>query len=388
MISYGKQFIDSKDVLAVKKVLKGQWLTQGPLVKKFELALKNYFGSKYCAAVSNGTAALHLAGLALGWKKGDIVLTSPISFLASSNCILYAGATPDFVDINQTNYNINLIKLEERIKKLKSLSKKVVAVVATDFAGQPCDWKNLKRIALKYNIKLINDNCHAIGAKYCKDKSYAVKYADIVTHSYHPVKNITTGEGGSILTNDKEIYNKINILRSHGTQKNPKKMISNDGPWYYEMHELGYNYRITDIQSALGISQLKKINKFIKKRKEIAKIYNKHFSQDNFYKIPKVEKSNSHAYHLYPLQINFKSNEQKKKLFKKLYDSKIKLQVHYIPIHLQPYYKKRYGFKKGDFPVAEDFYKREISLPIYYSLDVKSIYKVIKIIKSFFKKKL
>jgi len=387
MINYGKQFIDRKDIFAVQKVLKSPWLTQGPLIKKFEFKLKNYFGSKYCAVVSNGTAALHLAGLALGWKKGDIVLTSPISFLASSNCILYTGATPDFVDINQTNYNINLSKLEERIKKLKSLSRKVVAVVATDFAGQPCNWKNLKKISLKYNLKLVNDNCHAIGAKYFKNKSYAAKYADIVTHSYHPVKNITTGEGGSVLTNNKEIFDKINILRSHGTQKNSNKMVSKDGPWYYEMQELGYNYRITDIQCALGISQLKKINKFIKKRKEIAKIYNKHFSQNNFYKIPEVEKYNSHAYHLYPLQINFKSNNQKKKLFKKLNKSKIKLQVHYIPIHLQPYYKKKYGFKKGDFPVAESFYKKEVSLPIYYSLEKKNVYKVIKAIKSFFEKK-
>ena len=185
--------------------------------------------------------------------------------------------------------------------------------MATDFAGQPCNWKNLKKISLKYNLKLVNDNCHAIGAKYFKNKSYAAKYADIVTHSYHPVKNITTGEGGSVLTNNKEIFDKINILRSHGTQKNSNKMVSKDGPWYYEMQELGYNYRITDIQCALGISQLKKINKFIKKRKEIAKIYNKHFSQNNFYKIPEVEKYNSHAYHLYPLQINFKSNNQKKK---------------------------------------------------------------------------
>ncbi len=376
MISYGKQYIDSEDISAVRKVLQSNWLTQGPLINKFEFELKKYFGAKYCSVVSNGTAALHLAGLALGWEKGDIILTSPISFLATSNCILYSGATPDFIDIDKTNYNIDINKLEERLKKLKFSSKKVVAVVATDYAGNPCNWKALKKIALKYNIKLINDNCHAIGATYYKDKSYAVKYADIVTHSYHPVKNITTGEGGAILTNNKEIFKKINTLRSHGIQKNTKK-----GLWHYEMHELGYNYRISDIQCALGISQLKKINKFIKRKREIAKLYDEQFSKNNIYKIPSVEKNYGHAYHLYPLQINFNKEKEKRIFFKKLYDNKIKLQVHYIPIHLQPYYKKNYGFQKGDYPIAENFFKKEVSLPIYFSLKKKEIYRVINKIK-------
>lgn len=387
MINYGKQNIDKKDISAVLKVLKSDWLTQGPQVNKFELALKKYFGAKYCSVVSNGTAALHLAGLALGWKKGDVVLTSPISFLSSSNCILYSGATPDFVDIDKSSYNIEINKLEAKIKKLKLSSKKVVAIIATDYAGNPCNWKELRHIAIKYNIKLINDNCHAIGASYFKEKSYAVKYADVVTHSYHPVKNITTGEGGSILTNHKKIYDKINILRSHGTLRNSKFMLSNDGPWYYEMHEMGFNYRITDIQCALGISQLRKINKFVKRRKEIAKIYDEEFSGEEIFKIPRVGKNYSHAYHLYPLQINFFKKNQKRDFFNKLYKDKIKLQVHYIPIHLQPYYRKNFGFKKGDYPVAESFYKKEVSLPIYFSLKTKEVYKVINKIKSFFKKK-
>ena len=387
MINYGKQSIDRKDISEVLKVLKSDWLTQGPQINKFELALKKNFGAKYCSVVSNGTAALHLAGLALGWKKRDVVLTSPISFLASSNCILYSGATPDFVDIDKSSYNIEINKLETKIKKLKLSSKKVVAIIATDYAGNPCNWKELRHIASKYNIKLINDNCHAIGASYYNDKSYAVKYADIVTHSYHPVKNITTGEGGSILTNHRKIYDKINILRSHGTLKNSKLKFSNEGPWYYEMHEMGFNYRITDIQCALGISQLRKVNKFIRRRKEIAKIYDKEFSGEDIFKIPKVEKNYSHAYHLYPLQIDFDKKDQKKRLFHKLYKNKIKLQVHYIPIHLQPYYRKNFGFKKGDFPVAESFYKKEVSLPIYFSLKTKEVYKVINKIKFFLKKK-
>jgi len=387
MISYGKQYIDSKDISAVRKVLLSDWLTQGPLISKFELELKKYFGAKYCSVVSNGTAALHLAGLALGWKKGDIILTSPISFLATSNCILYSGATPDFIDIDKTNYNIDTNKLEDKLKKLKSSSKKVVAVIATDYAGNPCNWKYLKQLATKYNFILINDNCHAIGATYYNDKSYAVKYADIVTHSYHPVKNITTGEGGAILTNNREIFEKVNTLRSHGIEKNSKEKISRKGLWHYEMHELGYNYRITDIQCALGISQLKKINKFIKRKREIAKIYDEQFSEDSIFKIPKVEKNYGHAYHLYPLQINFGKESEKKNFFKKLYNNKIKLQVHYIPIHLQPYYRKNYGFKKGDYPIAENFYKREVSIPIYFSLKKKEIYKVINKIKFFLRNK-
>ena len=242
------------------------------------------------------------------------------------------------------------------------------------------------RIFKKYGFTLINDACHSMGAEYYSSKKYAIKYADFVTHSYHPVKNITTGEGGAVLTNQKKFFDKINILRSHGIIKDTKLMHSNDGPWHYEMHELGFNYRITDIQSALGISQLKKINKFIRKRKEIAKIYDEEFSKSTIFTIPKVGKNYSHAYHLYPLLINFSLSE-KVKLFNNFNRKKIKLQVHYVPIHLQPYYKKNYGFRKGDFPIAEDFYKKEVSLPIYYSLKKDKVFEIIKKIKFFCKKK-
>tara|TARA_Y100000590_G_C15741331_1_gene1020363 strand:- start:542 stop:1708 length:1167 start_codon:yes stop_codon:yes gene_type:complete len=388
MINYGKHFVDKKDIISVAKILNSKWLTQGPNIEKFEKAIKNKFGANYCCAVASGTAALHLTGLALGWKSKDIVLTSPISFIASSNSIIYAGATPDFVDIDSTNYNIDLIKLEKKIKLHFSKGRKVVAVVATDYAGHPCDWENLKIISKKYKLKLVNDNCHSIGANFKNNDKYAAKYADIVTHSYHPVKNITTGEGGAILTNDKALFKKISILRSHGVTKDAKLMSKNDGPWYYEMKELGFNYRITDFQCALGLSQLKKLNKFLKKRREIAKIYDLNFANQSMFTIPKVRKNCKHAYHIYPLQIHFTKLDQKKKLFKELYKKKINLQVHYIPIHLQPYYKKKYGFKKGDYPVAEKFYSQELSLPIFYSLKKKDINKVIKLIKGFCKKNL
>ena len=382
MINYGKQYIDNNDIQAVIKILKSNWLTQGPQVENFERALKLKFGGKYCAVVSNGTAALHLAGLALGWKKTDIILTTPISFLASSNSILYSNARPDFVDIDNVTYNIDINKLEKKIRQLNFKSKKVKAVIATDFAGNPCDWKSLKEIATKYRIKLINDNCHAIGATYNNDQKYAVKYADIVTHSYHPVKNITTGEGGAIFTNDKKIFDKIKVLRSHGVVREQKKFLLNHGPWYHEMHELGYNYRITDFQCALGISQLKKIRKFIKRKRDIAKIYNKSFSDDVNFLIPTTTRNCGHAYHLYPLLIRFnKIGIKKKDFFKKMKDKNINLQVHYIPIHLQPYYKKKYNFKLGDFPVSEEFYKREVSLPIYFSLKDNQILNIVKTIK-------
>tara|TARA_B110000014_G_C20069792_1_gene557811 strand:- start:155 stop:1297 length:1143 start_codon:yes stop_codon:yes gene_type:complete len=380
VINYGKQFIDTADINAVVKVLKSSWLTQGPEVKKFEKKLNTFFGSKYSCVVSNGTAALHLTGLALGWKKGDIVLTSALTFLASANCILYSGAKPELIDINVSNYNIDIDKLE---KKLKKISKKVVAIVATDYAGHPCNWIKLKKIAEKYKIKLINDNCHALGAKINKNKKYAIKYADIVTQSYHPVKHVTTGEGGAILSNDKKLIEKVKILRSHGVIK--KKRFD---PWYYEMQKLGYNYRLSDLQCALGISQLNKISKFIKRRREIAEIYNKAFSNDLRFKIPSIEKNYTHSYHLYPLQIKFKNLKITKKfLFKKMLKEKINLQVHYIPLHIQPYYKKNFNLKIGDFPSAEIFYKQEVSLPIYYSLKNNEINKVIKCIKKYCIKK-
>lgn len=380
MINYGRQYIDSDDVKAVLRVLKSDWLTQGPQIQKFENSLKAYFNSNYCTVLSSGTAALHLAVLTLGWNKEDIIITTPISFLATSNCILYCGATPSFVDIESKYFTIDVEKLEQKIKLFKKREKKIVGIIATDYAGHPCDWKSLRKIADRYGLKLINDNCHALGAQIDNDKGYAIKYADLVTHSYHPVKNITTGEGGSILTNNKYLDKKIKSLRSHGVDQNTKNL------WFYEMKDLGFNYRISDIQCTLGITQLKKINKFLKRRNEVAKMYNKAFSNDMRFKIPDMKKNYTHAYHLYPLQINFDILKISKNiLFKKMREKKINLQVHYIPTHIQPYYKKNFNFKIGDFPIAEKFYNREVSLPIYFSLKDKEIKTVIKYLKKFCK---
>jgi dTDP-4-amino-4,6-dideoxygalactose transaminase len=333
-------------------------------------------GSKFCTVVSNGTAALHLVGLVEKWNKDDLILTSPISFLASASCVIYNNAKIDFIDIDEDTYTLNIEKLEKKLK----VKKNVKAVIAVDYAGHPCDWKKLKSLSIKYNFKLINDNCHAIGAKYFNRFDYAIKYADYVTHSYHPVKNITTGEGGAIFTNIKKSNDKLKIFRSHGMLRN-KNMID------YSLYEIGYNYRLTDIQCALGISQLTRLKFFIKKRRSIAKKYDNFFKKYNFVKIPMEKKFCTHSYHLYPLLINFERlSIDKKKLISIFKKNNIFLQVHYFPIHLQPYYKKRFKFKVGDFKVAENFYKEEISLPIYPDLKQKDQSKIIGIFKKIFKK--
>ena len=378
MINYGKHYIDKNDIKTVNKVLKGNFLTQGPVVDLFQKKIKNFFNSKYCTVVSNGTAGLFIAGKALNWKKQDRIITSSMTFIASANAITLCGAKPIFLDIDPKTYNIDPNLVENKLKKNKG---KIKALIAVDYAGHPCDWSSLKYLANKYNFKLINDNCHALGAKINGDSGYAVKYADIVVQSYHPVKNFTTGEGGALLTNSNELNNKFLKIRNHSMIRNKKFF-----PWIYKIYEPGLNFRLTDIQSALGISQISKLKKFVKKRNIIAKKYTDEFQDYNCLKTPTVIKDYYHSYHLYPLQIDFKKiNKTKKKLFEFMIKRNIKLQVHYIPLHTQPYYKKISGLKKGDLPNSENFYERQISLPIYPSLDKNSINKVIKSIISFIK---
>ena len=375
-INYGLHYIDKKDIKNVTKILKSNFLTQGPTISEFEKKLKKRFGAKYCLAVSSGTAALHLISLISNWSKGDEVICSPNTFVASANCILYAGATPVLADIDKETFNLDPEKCENLLKK----KNKIKAIIVTDYAGHPADWLSFKKLSKKYNVKLINDNCHAIGAKYLKSEKYAVKYADIVSMSFHPVKNITTGEGGAILTNNKYYYEKAKILRSHGIIRNLQN--KKKGNWFYSINKLGYNYRLTDIQSAIGITQLDKLNLFVKKKNQIAKTYNNEFKKIENVSTPKVKKDTQHAYHLYPLRIDFeKINLSKKKFFSYMLKKGYNLQVHYIPIHFHEYHKNIVKYEKGKLPITEKFYKDEVSLPNFFKLSLKEVRKISKIVK-------
>tara|TARA_B100000787_G_scaffold66417_1_gene48752 strand:- start:16276 stop:17427 length:1152 start_codon:yes stop_codon:yes gene_type:complete len=379
IVNYSHQSIDAHDLRAVSKTIKSGILTQGKEVKNFENNLKKYFSSKYASTVSSGTAALHLTSNALGWKKNDFIVTTPLTFIATANSILYSHATPIFVDTNLDDYQLDLNQLETKLKK----NKKIKAVIAIDYAGNPCDWVNLKYLSNKFSFKLINDNCHALGAKYNGQKNYATKYADVVTQSFHPLKNITTGEGGAILTNNIRIFDKVNKLRNHGIESSKSKNY-----WDKEVKELGFNYRLTEFQAALGTSQLTKVDYLIKKKQLIAKKYNKYFEEMEHIKTPPVRKNCYHAYHLYPLLIDFKKlNLDKSSLMNYFLKNNFRLQVHYKPIHTYSLYKKLFKFKNNDFPASLKFFNNEISLPIFPGLtsDVQS--KFIDLFDKFLKSK-
>lgn len=377
MINYGKHFIDKKDLNGVISVLKSDHLTQGKRIDLFEKKLIKKFKCDYSAVVSSGTAALHLSSLALKWKKGDTVICSPITFVAAANCILYSAARPLFVDIDIKNFNIDLNKIELILKK----KKRIKAIIATDFAGNPCDWKNLNYLSRKYDFKLVNDNCHAIGAKYYGRIDYATQFSDLVCHSYHPVKSITTGEGGAVLSNNQELITKIKILRTHGILKNFERTKT---PWLSKMVELGYNYRLSDISASLGITQLEKIEKFLNKRKRIANIYFKELKNICEIQFQEIEKQNEHAFHLFPVLINFKKiKKTRSDMFKYFLKNGIVLQVHYLPIYSHFFYKKKFNIMKKDFPNSEKFYNEEVSLPIFYTLKEIEVYKIVRLLKNF-----
>ena len=382
MINYGLQSINKKDIDSVVRVLKSNLLTQGPIVEKFERKLSKYFKSKYALAVSSGTSGLNIAAKVLDFKKNDIVFVSPITFLASVNCIEKTGATPKFIDINLEDYSIDLDKLEAELNKYKGRNK---SLVITDYAGHPSNWERIFKLKKKYKLKIINDNCHAMGAKINKDKGYAIKYSDISILSFHPVKAITTGEGGALITNNFKYFKLSKELRSHGVIRDRKK-IQSKGNWYYEMRNIGENARMSDIHASLGLSQITRLDQFVSKRNKIAKFYNDIFKNNSLFTIPKVKKNFYHAYHLYPLLVDFKKNTKSKvKVFKEFKKNKINLQVHYIPVNMQPYYKKKYGFSKKKFMNSIRFYESEVSLPIYFDLDKKKLEYIKKVCKKIFK---
>jgi UDP-4-amino-4,6-dideoxy-N-acetyl-beta-L-altrosamine transaminase len=377
-ISYGRQTIGQDDINAVASVLKGDFLTTGPKVIEFENKFAKYVGAKYAVAVCNGTAALHVACLAAGLKEKDELITSTMTFAASANCALYCGAKPVFVDIHEKNGLIDEDKIEEKI------TSQTKVIIPVHYSGLPCSMDKIKKIAVKHQLVIIEDACHALGARYKNSKIGDCKYSDMAVFSFHPVKHITTGEGGMITTNSEEFYEKLLMLRTHGITSNPALFKENvDGPWHQEMQMLGYNYRITDFQCALGTSQLKKINAFIAKRRRIATKYDANFKGSKNVEIINEENGCFNSYHLYIIRV--KDAKTRLALFNHLKNNGILCQVHYIPVYWHPYYKNL-GYKKGICPKAEKFYEQIISIPIFPSLKPSEQEKIIHVINSFFLK--
>ncbi len=380
MIPYGRQHLDEDDINAVVETLTSDWLTQGPAVPKFETALADYCGAEFGVAVNSATSALHIACLALGVSKEDYVWTSPNSFVASSNCALYCNASVDFVDIDLQTGNMCMNALKQKLEHAKSINKLPKVVIPVHFAGQPCDMESLQILAKQFGFYVIEDASHAVGAKYKGAFIGSGQYADICVFSFHPVKIITTMEGGMALTNNREWAEKMRMLRSHGITNNPEMMTEEShGPWYYQQISLGFNYRMTDIEAALGLSQLGKLNAFLEKRNALALHYDKLLSELCGI-TPLQQSSDSYSsYHLYVARIDFSSNEQHANVITNLREQGIFAHVHYIPIHLQPYYKNL-GFKVGDFPNAETYYKQAVTLPLFPELTFEQVEFVVNIL--------
>jgi UDP-4-amino-4,6-dideoxy-N-acetyl-beta-L-altrosamine transaminase len=364
-IPYGRQTISDADVCEVAAVLRSDWLTQGPMVPRFEDAMSQYCGARHAVAVCNATAALHLACRALGLGPGDSLWTSPNTFVASANCALYCGARVDFVDIEPLTYNMSASALAEKLQAAARRGCLPKIVVAVHFSGQPCDMAALYELAKQYGFNLVEDASHAVGADYGGTKVGSCVYSDVTVFSFHPVKIITTGEGGMALSNRQEIHSKLVLLRNHGITRESVMMEKEcEGAWYYQQVDLGYNYRMTDIQAALGRSQLQRVDNFVARRRRLAERYNQAFRGlplDTPWQAP----GRSSAWHLYAIRL--KSAKGRGEIFNRLHERGIQVNVHYIPVHLQPYYRWM-GFKPGDFPNAEAYYENAISLPLFYGL--------------------
>lgn len=355
-IPYGRQAIDEEDIQAVVETLRSDYLTTGPKVVEFERGVAEYVGAKYAVAVSNGTAALHIACLAAGIKNEDEVITTPITFAASSNSVLYCGGKPVFADIDADTYNISPADIEKKI------TNKTKAIIPVHHSGQPCNMEEITKIAKRHNLLVIEDAAHALGAKYKGKKIGSI--SDMTCFSFHPVKPITTGEGGMVVTNDENLYQRLLLFRSHGITRDDNMMTENQGDWYYQQLELGYNYRITDISSSLGCSQLKRLDGFLKRRKEIADYYNKEFAGIKGLQIPKQANGCNSGWHLYILQF---LTRDRRKVFDTLREAGIGVNVHYIPVYKHPYYQQ-HGYSDVSCVNAEKFYKNAVSLPIYPDL--------------------
>ena len=368
-LSYGHQYIDEEDIDAVAAVLRGDWLTQGPAVEAFEKAFAEYLGVSHAVSFANGTAALHGAYFAAGVEEGDEVITSPMTFAATGNAALYLGGKPVFADIDPGTICLDPAEAE------KKLSPRTKVIAPVSFAGYPADIESFLSLARSCGALVVEDGCHALGAS--RGNSSVGKEADMTAFSFHPVKHITTGEGGMVTTDSPRLAERLRLFRTHGITKDPGKMKGTPhGPWYNEMQVLGYNYRLSDIHAALGLSQLSKLDNFVRRRKAIAALYDSLFGDVPGLTVP--PQSDGHSYHLYPLQF---PAAERGAIFARLGEEGIAGMVHYPPLHLHPYYRERFGFKEGDFPRAEEFYSREISLPMYFGLTDEDIRRVAETIR-------
>jgi len=368
MIPYGKQDISQADIDSVIDVLQSDFLTQGPQVPLFEKTVSNYCGAAFGVAVNSATSALHIACLALGLGKGDWLWTSPNSFVASANCGLYCGAKIDFVDIDPQTYNLSAEELERKLIQAKQDDNLPKIVIPVHFSGQSCDMKKIYSLSQEYGFKIIEDASHAIGGKYLDQPIGGCQYSDIVVFSFHPVKIITTAEGGLAATNDKELSERMQLFRSHGVTRNPELMSKlSEGGWYYQQVDLGFNYRMTELQAALGVSQMQRLDEFVTQRHILQERYDSLLSGLPIIK-PHQSQDSYSALHLYPVQIDVDSvGKGREKIFDELRQNGIGVNVHYIPIHTQPYYLQ-FGFKVGDFPNSESYYNRAISIPLFHAM--------------------
>ena len=381
MIPYGKQDINQTDINSVIDVLQSDFLTQGPQVPLFEQMVSNYCSADYGVAVNSATSALHIACLSLGLGKGDWLWTSPNSFVASANCGLYCDARVDFVDINLQTYNLSVEELEKKLIRAKQEDKLPKILIPVHFAGQSCDMKKIHSLSQEYGFKIIEDASHAIGGKYLDKPIGGCQYSDITVFSFHPVKIITTAEGGLATTNDEKLAERMQLFRSHGVTRDAK-LITNvsEGDWYYQQVDLGFNYRMTELQAALGVSQMQRLDEFTTKRHILQERYDSLLSGLPIIK-PYQDKDSYSALHLYPIQIDVdKSGRSRKQIFNKFVENGVNVNVHYIPIHMQPYYQQ-FGFKEGDFPNSEAYYACTISIPLFYGMTDSQQDRVVSILK-------
>ncbi|MGV3757283.1 MAG: UDP-4-amino-4,6-dideoxy-N-acetyl-beta-L-altrosamine transaminase [Verrucomicrobiota bacterium] len=380
-LPYGRQWITEADIQAVTEVLRSDWLTQGPAIERFERKVAEYCGAKHALALSSATAALHIGALVLDLGPGDRLWTSPNTFVASANCARYCGAEVDFVDIDPRTYNLSVEKLTAKLEQAAKDGKLPKIVVPVDFSGQSCELDKIQALAKKYGFTIMQDASHAIGAKYQDLPTGDGRFSDLTIFSFHPVKIITTGEGGMILTNRTDLYEKLLRLRTHGITREAKLLTQPaHGPWYYEQLELGYNYRITDIQAALGASQMDRLEEFVTRRRVLAARYNALLSKLPL-TLPYQHPDTNSSWHLYVIRLQLdRINKTHRQVFEELRANGIGVQLHYIPVHTQPYYQEL-GFKAGDFPVAEKYYGEAISLPMFAAMTDEDQDRVVETLK-------